>query len=162
MRPKPALRALLTGLAIALAAFLSAGQTASAGGRIWESITIGEFLHIMNSEGLTAEIIAAEDGTQFIRWTIDGLVSTISFNNDNMLLAFYTASADTFSSLEEMNQWNRSHRLSRAYIDEDGDPCLESDLDFEGGILEDRIKDWLASVQRSVQGWKEDVLDRVR
>lgn len=37
-------------------------------------------------------------------------------------------------SLEELNRWNADHRYSRAYVDEDGDVVLASDLDLDGGV----------------------------
>ena len=37
-------------------------------------------------------------------------------------------------SLEVINDWNRSKRYMRAYLDSENDPHLEYDLDFEGGL----------------------------
>jgi hypothetical protein len=38
--------------------------------------------------------------------------------------------------LKTINTWNNRSRGTRAYLDDDGDPCLEMDIDFEGGTNE--------------------------
>lgn len=38
--------------------------------------------------------------------------------------------------LKAINAWNNRSRGTRAYLDEDNDPCLEMDIDFEGGMNE--------------------------
>ncbi len=40
---------------------------------------------------------------------------------------------------EQINEWNRTKRLSRAYIDQEGNPVLESDLITDGGITEQNL-----------------------
>lgn len=46
-------------------------------------------------------------------------------------------------SLSRINEWNQKARFSRAYIDKDGDPVLESDLVLVAGVTEGNIKEWL-------------------
>lgn len=38
-------------------------------------------------------------------------------------------------SLERINEWNRSQRFGRAYLDKENDPILEMDLDLDDGGL---------------------------
>jgi len=38
-------------------------------------------------------------------------------------------------SLERINEWNRSQRFGRAFLDKDNDPILEMDLDLDDGGL---------------------------
>lgn len=50
------------------------------------------------------------------------------------------------ATLATINGWNASKRYSRAYIDKDGDPVVESDLDLSGGVspraVEEFLKTW--------------------
>jgi hypothetical protein len=46
-------------------------------------------------------------------------------------------------SAEKVNEWNARHRFARAYRDKDGEPVLESDIDFTGGVTEANIKAWV-------------------
>lgn len=41
--------------------------------------------------------------------------------------------------LDAINEWNRTKRLSRAYIDRDGDIVLEADLLANGGLNKERV-----------------------
>ena len=38
-------------------------------------------------------------------------------------------------SLERINEWNRSQRFGRAYLDKENDPILEMDVDLDDGGL---------------------------
>ncbi|HRQ66141.1 MAG TPA: YbjN domain-containing protein [Xanthomonadaceae bacterium] len=52
------------------------------------------------------------------------------------------AISGTGATLRSMNDWNRTKRYSRAYLDDDGDPVLESDLDLDGGVHRKRVEDF--------------------
>lgn len=53
-------------------------------------------------------------------------------------------------SLRKINEWNRTKRFSRAYIDDEGDPCVEADLDFDGGVSRDAVKEFIRTFRLSV------------
>jgi len=63
-----------------------------------------------------------------------------------------------FSSARAMspiiiNEWNRTKRFSRSYIDREGDPILESDIDLEGGITEKAIVTWIQTFAISLKAF---------
>ena len=47
------------------------------------------------------------------------------------------------NDLKFINDWNRTKRFSRAYIDKDADIVLEAEIDLEPGVSEEAIKNWL-------------------
>ena len=47
------------------------------------------------------------------------------------------------NDLKFINDWNRTKRFSRAYIDKDKDIVLEAEIDLEPGVSEEAIKNWL-------------------
>ncbi|RIH81831.1 putative bacterial sensory transduction regulator [Meiothermus luteus] len=51
---------------------------------------------------------------------------------------------DTPPSLEEVNEWNQNKRFSRAYLDSDGDPWVESELHLRFGVTSETIRFFLA------------------
>jgi hypothetical protein len=53
-------------------------------------------------------------------------------------------------TLERINAWNREKRFSRAYLDKDGDPVLESELDLEGGVTRQAIISFLETFEISL------------
>jgi len=52
------------------------------------------------------------------------LLAFVSINESEI----FNAIAGVKISYEDINEWNRRKRLSRAYLDSDKDPTLESDL----------------------------------
>lgn len=56
-------------------------------------------------------------------------------------------------SLERINEWNRSQRFGRAFLDKENDPILEMDLDLDDGGLStqlfiDNIEFWASVLGR--------------
>jgi hypothetical protein len=49
----------------------------------------------------------------------------------------------TKTSLQKANQWNKTKRYSSAYIDDDGDVILKSDLDLEKGVTLGSVKEFI-------------------
>lgn len=69
-----------------------------------------------------------------------GSFKCVLFNKgDNFQLYSGFSGADVSTS--DMNRWNRQKRFAKAYIDDDGDPCLEADFSLEGGTtLENMVQ----------------------
>lgn len=56
---------------------------------------------------------------------------------------------------KKINDWNKKHRFSRAYLDDTGDPVLESDLDFDGGVTLESLKLFIKVFKSSVADYKK-------
>lgn len=78
----------------------------------------------------------------------------VRFLNNGKNLKFY-ASFTRKVTFGRINEWNMTKRYSRAYLDKDGDPTLEADLDIEGGVsygaIAEFFKTWLISVKLFAQ-----------
>ena len=62
-------------------------------------------------------------------------------------ITFYAGWSGTKATVEMMNEWNKAKRFSRAYIDKDGDPVLELDVDLDDGgmssaLFIDNVEFW--------------------
>jgi len=57
-----------------------------------------------------------------------------------------------------MNEWNRTHRFTRAYMDTDGGATLESDLDFGGGVGGATIESFIRGFGDVIPGFANAVL----
>ena len=55
----------------------------------------------------------------------------------------------------KINEWNKKHRFSRAYIDDSNDPVLESDLDFDGGVTLESLKIFITVFKSSAIEYKK-------
>ncbi len=117
-----------------------------------------EQLHkIVKDEGYAVEpdkdndLIWKIEGTKCLLMTSDSKGSTIVFRT-----SFRTKKV----TLEAINEWNKSKRYSRSYLDKDGEPVLQLDLDLAGGITKDRILDFLSTCKASLNAWIKEVIQR--
>lgn len=138
------------------AASSSASRSAASSPEVLEKVEAARVLTLMKSRGYTCSL--EEDGS--ILWLLDDLKSRILFMQSGQNLQFYAAFRNNGKvSLEKINAWNRGHRYSRSYLDRVGDPCLELDLDLEGGITEARILDFLKTCKTSFSVWNRQVIE---
>ena len=140
---------------LVMASLLGCATTSStrADSPVYQNITPAELTQLMRDEGYAAE----EDNG--VDWKLDGVNTHLLFMDGTQSIQFYVAyenSGDT--TLESVNQWNKTHRYSRSYIDDDNDPVLELDLDLAGGVTRDRILDFLRTCRASTSAWIRDVL----
>jgi hypothetical protein len=80
----------------------------------------------------------------------------VFFISGQTLQAYYGVSG-TKANVNTVNDWNKSKRFGRAYIDGDGDPCVELDYDLEGGVTDESIKVWFDTVTAIQRSFKQHV-----
>lgn len=62
-------------------------------------------------------------------------------------------------SLEDVNAWNREYRFAKAYIDDEGDPILEMNLNLEHGVSPNNLDssfEWWATM---LKGFTDEALN---
>lgn len=128
---------------VALAAIglvmLSAAARPAVAQEIMSSVSAKHMESILSSMGLDFE---KKSDTSW-RVDLDGKKVLLIMANDNTDAQLYIGFGDTQVNAKQMNEWNADHRFGRAHADEDGNPVLESDLDFAGGVTDDIIKAWI-------------------
>lgn len=132
-------------LAISAAAF---ARPASAGNVVANPARIADAL---KAAGYRAELKTSSDDT-YVSSSASGYTFLIFFNGceqgtvDCKSVQFYSGFTPTTKfSAERINAYARDHRWGRFYLDEDGDPAVEMDLDLEqGGMSEELFKDNIA------------------
>jgi hypothetical protein len=135
--------------AFAAAAILVVTPAARADqGEIIKELSVSSTERIL--EALKIEYNEVSAGTY--RFNLGGY-KTLLFNKGKNL-QFY-ASFKKKTTLGRINDWNASKRYTRAYLDKDGDPVLEADLDLEGGVsygaIAEFVKTWVTSVKLFTQ-----------
>jgi len=130
--------------------------TANAGKdqKIITSINVEQMKTILKDEGYAVSI--DDDGD--LEWKIEGFRTYLLISDDGEYIQFQTSFEDTEATMETVNAWNQSKRYSRSYLDDDGDPILELDLDLEGGVTHARIVDYLKTCRLSFQSWLNEVI----
>jgi hypothetical protein len=56
-------------------------------------------------------------------------------------------------TLQRINAWNQEKRFSRAYLDKDGDPVLESDLRLTDGVTRETVVSFLKIFEISLSAF---------
>lgn len=72
---------------------------------------------------------------------------------------FFSGFRNSPTAWEKINAFNRDFRFGRAYLDTEGDPCLEIDLDLTGGVTSDRIKTFLKTCRIVFLVWRHKVVN---
>lgn len=114
-----------------------------------------ELVRIMKDEGYGA-VRQIDDGA--IRIKIDGQSYMLFNQEDGDLQAFY-AIGGTRISYRDINTWNRTKRLSRAYLDSDRDPVLEADLLANGGLTVENVTEFFKVFKGSVMHFRDFILE---
>jgi hypothetical protein len=127
----------------------------SSGQRIFNKITQNELISMMKTEGYA---VSPSDKGQNVVWKIDGRSCLLLIAEDNESIQFYVGITDSKANLSRVNEWNKNKKYSRSYIDNDGDPVLELDLDLAGGVTVDRFYDFVLTCRLSFDGWMGDVV----
>jgi len=120
---------------------------------VFLTVTQEQMAAIMRDEGYAVDTDSGK-----IVWKIDGMKALMLLGNDGESVQFYAAFADGNATLKKVNEWNKTKRYSRSYLDNDDDPCLELDLDLAGGVTLERIKDYLKTCRLSYQSWVTEVV----
>lgn len=119
------------------------------------TITTDELRSIMKAEGY--ETMFDKDGD--VVWKIEGFKPHVFVAQDGKAIQFHSSFSDGNATLKKVNEWNRTKRFSRTYLDDDGDPHLELDLDMEGGVTVARLLDFLKTCRVSFDAWCRDVVE---
>lgn len=144
--------------ALALSTLLSVPAASAGGPRlktppkmskavVYTEITPEQALAIVQPLADQAEVERPGAGQHDQVWfQVDGLNSLMYVRNEGEGSApvYWFAASFDFDldvPLSMANDWNSGHLYSRAYVDDEGDIVLESDLDLAGGVTEERIVD---------------------
>ena len=128
-------------LALALALSLAGAASAEAQD-VLSSVSPVKMSRILTDLGIEAEL-SGDDETPRFRFEYNGYRMLLFLANRNTDAQLYIGFLDGEISDDELNEWNRDHRFSRAYRDKDDDAVLEADIDFTGGVTEANIKAWI-------------------
>jgi hypothetical protein len=120
---------------------------------------VDQIAALLKKDGETLDIKSSKDG-RYIRVTGDGYdYSIITYGCDDKdanckSVQFYSGFNPRVNpTLEAMNSYARDNRWGRVYLDEEGDPAIEFDVDLEkGGMSEalflDNVAYWEMIIDR--------------
>lgn len=120
-------------------------------------VTPDEVARVMQHRGFRAEITTADDGRPLIKSSSSGYRFGVYFygcKQDRCPSIQFASAFDMADgmSLKSINEWNRTSRFGRAYLDDESDPFIEMDVDVERGFtteaLSNNLSTWEAVLGR--------------
>lgn len=144
---------MLKGAMLLMALVFTTGAVSA---QVIEKINRQQLMKIMSAEGYEAK---EADSDRNVIWTLDGYNTLLLISENQESIQFYVAFSGSSATMERVNKWNQDKRYSRSYLDSDGDPVLELDLDLAGGVTKARIVDFLLTCRVSLMAWKPAVVD---
>lgn len=106
-----------------------------------------ELVRILKDDGYQS-VRKVRDGVIVIK--VDGRAYVLVNLPDGDLQAYYAIGNATIT-YEDINEWNRTKRLSRAYLDSDRDPVLEADLLSNAGLTVRHVTEFFRVFKDSAQ-----------
>src|SRR5579863_10531082 len=109
-----------------------------------KGLSIEQVASWLQGEGYKAEMQKRSDGTPNIASSSDGQTFHIYMydcKDDVCASLQFSEGFDTKGTFngDKINDWNKSNRWARAYVDKDNDPWIEYDVDLApGGRSEER------------------------
>jgi len=122
---------------------------------VLQSVDAETLKQILGQEGYLGVEIDKDGDLLFL---IDGDKVVLTIEKDKKSIMVGDGWSGTNVDLRKVNEWNRDKKYSRAYIDDEGDPVLELDLDLTGGVTVARIKDFLRTVRTSLSYFFREVI----
>lgn len=129
------------GSLLLLLALLLASPARAADATVVDTVTPFQVEAMLNDLGYTGTEID-EDGDILLRMQGYNVLVLVG-SYDGVYIAMMSAFAGTTATLQDVNIWNQEKRFARAYLDTDGDPVVEAELDMAGGVTLARVEDFI-------------------
>lgn len=140
---------LIMGIALAAALTLHSPMAMA---ETFKKISTDQLERLMKAEGYSTK--RDKDGD--LVWTSDGMRWMVVVSpKGNAITVRFTVTDK--ASLERVNEWNRTKSFSRSFLDKDGDPALELDIELNGGVEKERIHDFFRTAAASRVLWIKEV-----
>ncbi len=123
-----------------------------------KTVTPDKVVELLKNEGFRSAEVLDQD-KQIVRYKSEGLSIIVLVDKDGGALQCYFKMSGTMATLRKINDWNKSKRFSRAYLNDDGDPTLESDLSVRRGVSEESVEGFLALFGESVKAFVKEVCE---
>lgn len=142
---------LLWTLAVAM---LGMGIAAPASAQNVSAKNPASIAEVIKGKGFTTEITKDDGGDPMIKADGNGVKFIVLFygctaNKDCTTISFYAGWSGSKADANKINEWNSGQRFGRAYIDKEGDPAIEMDVDLDDGgmsklLFEDNVEFWMS------------------
>ena len=129
----------------------ASGSTSRSSGEVITSISVGDLRSLLSEMGYEPRTLEGQDNAWAVQMGDRPVLIRVGGEGKNLLLWSYVQGG----SLDKVNQWNKEKRFSRAYLDGDGDANVEWDIDLEGGVTVEAVREGIRTFQSVVQIFKD-------
>lgn len=158
---------MLKSFRAALSALVLVGAAGTAHAELVSPSTPQKIVEIVQSRGWPAELVTSRDNDPYIQSEYNGLKFLVLFmncdssHNKCKTLQYYLGFSDAKdTTLDQLNEWNKTKRFARAYRDDAGDPVLEMDLDVDfAGLPRENIGETLNTWATLMDSYHEFLFD---
>jgi len=148
------------------AALLVAATAGSAAQELIDATDPGRIVKI--AEGFGSAMLETDtQGDPKIVGRIDGIRYVVLFygckdKSECQTIQFYAGwtNPDGKITHEEVNDWNRDNRFSKAYLDDEGDPAIELDVSLERGVSQGNLDEWFDWWQTAIVSFEKEVINK--
>ena len=116
-----------------------------------------QLVDILRQAGYVAIQVESDRQIHFQR---SGQIFYLNRYEDGDLVLYFGVTGYDRLDAGDLNEWNRQKRMTRAYLDHDGDAVLESDLLFDGGLTARKIAVWINVFVGLVDGFEDFLSER--
>ncbi|MDW8480224.1 MAG: YbjN domain-containing protein [Xanthomonadales bacterium] len=109
----------------------------------FETLDASALVRILGDLGYTGAEIDA-DGDVIVPMQGHRVLLLLGSHRGRYLMARFAVTGSA-ADLKWANEWNRDLRFARVYLDQDGDPVLEAELDFVGGVRRANVEHFIRS-----------------
>ncbi len=129
--------------------------SAMAQGQLKKHYSDEELIEILKDDGYRT-VERSDD--RVINIKVDGLTYVLYAYDDDDLQLYFGVTGYVLDA-EQLNDWNRTKRLSRAYLDDENDPILEADMLANAGYTEEQFLEWLKVFNFSAREFRQFLIE---
>ena len=145
----------LIRLFVVISFVLALPIAAAAQEQLKKHYTDEELVDILKDDGYRAVEISED---RVITIKVDGTTYALYVYDDDDLQLYFGVTGYVLTP-EQLNEWNRTKRLSRAYLDDENDPILEADLLANAGYTEQQFLEWFKVFNYSALEFRQFLIE---
>lgn len=149
---------------ILVGAFLAAGLSyTAASAEVIEAKNPNEILNVAKGFG-SGTLTKDSEGDPKISGRIDGIAYAILFygcknHTKCQEIQFRAGWSGKAQSLEKINEWNRTKRFGKAYLDSDNDPNIEMSVNMTSGVTRANLEDTFSTWSSAMSSFRDYISD---
>lgn len=129
---------------------------------VYDQVSSDQIAGLLTQRGYSYEILAAPERNTAFKFQLSTLTVLLLMNDRGSgraqdVYMYAGFKAQSTMPIDAMNRWNQGARFTRAYIDQEGDPVLESDLRLNGGVTAQAFFDFIDTFDGALIAFAKEI-----